>query len=197
MDGRRVRGDASRRLVLRAAMDRSSLSGLESISIAGVAVAAGLSKGGVAALFGTKERLQLATVEAATEVFVATVIRPALAADGLARLRRVTEGWIAYSRGRTFEGGCFFAMVGPEWSSRQGPVRDALAAANREWTRFLADAARQAVRDGDLPADLDADRLAFEITALLDGANTLSLLHDSDVPYAHARTAIDGLLARP
>ncbi len=119
-DGRRVRGDASRRLVLHAAMNQSSVSGLDSISIAGVAEAAGLSKGGVATLFGTRERLQLATIDAARAVFVAAVIEPALPEQGVRRLRRVVDAWIAYSRGRTFAGGCFFAAAGAEWAARSG-----------------------------------------------------------------------------
>ncbi len=193
-DGRRVRGDASRRLVLHAAMNQSSVSGLDSISIAGVAEAAGLSKGGVATLFGTRERLQLATVEAARVVFVEKVIEPARPVPGLRRLHRVVAGWIDYSRGRTFEGGCFFAAAGAEWAGRSGPVRDAIAAAHREWTGFLVRATQRAVRDGDLPAGFDAEQAAFEITSLLDGANVLSLLHGSDAPYDRAAAAVRRLL---
>jgi AcrR family transcriptional regulator len=193
-DGRRIRGDASRRLVLHAAMNQASVSGLDSISIGGVAEAAGLSKGGVATLFGSRERLQLATVEAAKAVFLATVIEPARPAQGIGRLRRVVDAWIAYSRDRTFEGGCFFASVGAEWAGRPGPVRDAIVTAGLEWTSFLVRAMERATQDGDLPAGFDAAQAAFEITALLDGANMMSLLHGSAAPYDRARTAIRRLL---
>ena len=52
-DGRRLRGDASRRAVLRIAVDQASLSGLDSLTIGALATDAGVSKSNVATLFGS------------------------------------------------------------------------------------------------------------------------------------------------
>jgi hypothetical protein len=77
-------------------------------------------------------------------------------------------------------------------------VRAAIAAAGLEWNRFLVGALERAVQDGDLPDGLDTGQVAFEVTALLDGANMMSVLHGSEVPYDRAWSAIDRLLtARP
>ena len=118
-DGRRLRGDASRRAVLRLAVDQASLSGLDSLTIGTLAADAGVSKSNVATLFGSKLDLQLATIEAAREIFIDAVIAPALAEPhGLARLVAIVELWLDYSESRVFAGGCFFRAVAADASAK-------------------------------------------------------------------------------
>lgn len=194
-DGRRARGEHSRRVVMERAVNLATVDGLDGLSIGGLATEASMSKGGIVALFGTKEQLQLATVETARQIFTDTVIAPALAAPrGLARVRALLENWLAYSEGRVFEGGCFFAAATAEVGSKPGPVRDAVAAAIIEWRAFLAEAVRRAVDAGDLPAGTDIEQLTFELTAMLDAANADSLLGTSAEPYARARRGVARLL---
>lgn len=196
-DGRRARGDVARQAVMAVAVDLASVSGLDGLSIGGLAAAVDRSKAGIAGLFGSKEELQLATVAAAAEIFQRTVIAPALTAPaGLARLRALVDAWLAYSEGRVFSGGCFFAAATAEYRSRPGTVRDAVAGNMQRWLEFIAEAIRRAITTGELRADCDPAQVAFEINALLDAANDSSLLFDSAAPYARARTAIDALLAR-
>lgn len=196
VDGRRVRGDSSRRAVMAVAVDLASVDGLDGLSIGALAASSGMSKGGVVALFGSKEQLQLATIDAAIEVFHEHVLAPALAEKGgLARLRVLTDAWLRYSQSRVFAGGCFFAAASSELGSRPGTVRDAIAHAMTDWQAFMRRTVLRALERGDLAADTDAAQLSFEITSLLDGANDLSILFGSDEPYARARTAIDRLLA--
>lgn len=196
IDGRRARGDVSRRAVMRVAVDIASVEGLEGLSIGGLAAEAAMSKGGVVALFGTKEQLQLATVAAASEIFVASVVAPALEVKGgRERLTVLLDAWLRYSQTRVFKGGCFFAAATAELGSRQGPVRDAVAEAMREWQRFVHRTIERAVARGELDEATDAAQLTFEITSLLDGANDMSLLFDSAEPYAKARVALGKLLA--
>jgi len=196
IDGRRARGATSRRAVMAVAVDLASVDGLEGLSIGTLAARSGMSKGGVVALFGSKEQLQLATIEAAIEVFREHVIEPALArSGGIARLRALTGSWLEYSRSRVFAGGCFFAAASAELGSRPGPARDAIATAMRDWQGFVRRTVDRALDRGELPVGTDPAQLAFEITSLLDGANDLSILLGSDEPYRRARTAIDRLLA--
>lgn len=195
IDGRRARGDISRRAVMRVAVDLGSVEGLERLSIGALAAEASLSKGGVVALFGTKEQLQLATVAAASEIFVAHVVTPALEVKGgLERLTVLLDAWLRYSETRVFAGGCFFAAASAELGSQKGPVRDAVAAAMREWQKFVQRTIERAVARGELDEATDAAQLTFEITALLDGANDMSLLFDSAEPYGRARAALARLL---
>lgn len=195
VDGRRARGDRSRSAIMRRAVDLASVDGLEGLTIGSLAMATGVSKSGVVALFGTKEQLQLATVAAAREVFVASVITPALAVPGrLDRLRTLIELWIGYSETRVFAGGCFFAAATAEFGARKGPVRDAIAESMNEWHSFVETAAAKAVQAGELAPEIDPAQIAFELTAILDGANRSSLLLDSSEPYARARVAAARIL---
>jgi AcrR family transcriptional regulator len=179
------------------AVDLASVSGLDGLSIGGLAAAVGRSKAGIAGLFGSKEDLQIATVAAAAEIFGAKVIGPALTAPaGLVRLRALVDAWLDYSESRVFPGGCFFAAAAAEYRARPGAVRDAVAAQLQRGRDFMAEAVTRAMATGELAPDTDTVQLAFEITALIDAANDSSLLFDSSAPYARARTAIDELLAR-
>jgi AcrR family transcriptional regulator len=189
-DGRRLRGDASRRLVLDRAVDLASVEGLDGLSIGRLADAAKVSKSGVATLFGTKERLQVAVIGAARLRFVASVIEPARDEPrGIRRIVALLDAWIAYSRDRVFTGGCFFVATAAEFDAKPGPVRDALAAALDDWNGYLAAAFRHAVAQGEVGADEDPEQFAFEATALLDAANTRSVMGDSNQPYVFARRA--------
>jgi AcrR family transcriptional regulator len=177
------------------AVDLASTDGLEGLTIGSLALKARMSKGGVVALFGSKEQLQLATVAAAKEIFVSNVVEPTLAEKGgIARLRTLADSWLRYSQNRVFAGGCFFAAAGSELGSRRGPVRDAVAEAMIEWQQFVRYTTQRAIDRGELDATTDPAQLAFEVTSLLDSANDLSLLLDSDEPYARARVALARLL---
>jgi AcrR family transcriptional regulator len=194
-DGRRARGAISRSTVMRLAVDIASVEGLEGLSIGTLASGANLSKSGVVALFGTKEQLQLAALEAAREIFISAVIAPALAIKGgRARLDTLLEGWIQYSENRVFAGGCFFAAAMAEVGSRPGVLRDAVAAHMEAWADTLHRVLTRAVEHGELEPVAEVDQLVFEIRTLLDGANTDSLLTGSSEPYARARTALKRLL---
>lgn len=194
-DGRRARGDESRRRVMERAVDLASLGGLEGLSIGALAADTDRSKGGVVALFGTKEQLQLATVEAAREIYIERVIAPALqVSGGRARLDALLDGWLDYSETRVFAGGCFFAAAAMELGPRPGPVRDAVALAMAEWHETVRRVIQRAIDAGELTVSTDAEQLAFEVTAILDGANSASRLTDSAAPYARARAALRRLL---
>jgi AcrR family transcriptional regulator len=195
IDGRLARGQASRSTVLRLAMDAASTEGLEAVTIGRLATAAHLSKSGVVALFGSKEQLQLAAIVAAREIFIARVIAPALTvAGGRDRIDALLENWITYSESRVFAGGCFFAAATAEFASRPGTVRDAVAEQLRQWNETLGRVLTRAIDAGELSPSADVDQLVFEIRALLDAANSDSLLFGSSAPYARARAGLRRLL---
>src|SRR2546421_12741556 len=85
---RRADGERSRAAILRQAARLATVEGLDGLSLARLADAVGMSKSGLFAHFGSKEELQLATVEAASTIFEEQVIAPARdAAAGVPRLR--------------------------------------------------------------------------------------------------------------
>lgn len=191
-DGRRVRGDESRRVVLAHAIDAASVDGLEGLTIGRLADASGHSKSGIATLFGSKEQLQLATIAAAREVFVDRVIAPARARSerGLDRLVALISAWLEYSDERVFRGGCFFAATSVEYDAKPGPVRDAVVAASTAWEDYLTISIEYAMAAGELPRLEEARQLTFEIVSFLEAANTRSLLHASTEPYDRAAVAL-------
>ena len=102
----------TRQEILRVATDIASAEGLEGLSIGQLATELRMSKTGIFAHFGSKERLQLATVDAAKQVFMDQVVQPALGhRRGVSRLGAMLESWIGYVERIVFRGGCFFAAA--------------------------------------------------------------------------------------
>ncbi|MET0735028.1 MAG: TetR/AcrR family transcriptional regulator [Microbacterium sp.] len=185
IDGRRARGDASRRLILGTATDLASVDGLDGLTIGRLAESSGVSKSSIATLFGSKEGLQLAAVEAAAAIFQASIVEPARELPrGVRRLATLLRRSLDYSRMRTFSGGCFFAASAADMDSKPGPVRDAVRAQLRQWYGYVEAQVRHAAAAGEIDAD-DATvrRLAFELIALSNEANARSLLTGEEFPY--------------
>lgn len=192
IDRRRARGDASRRVILESATDLASVEGLDGLTIGRLADASGMSKSSIATLFGGKEGLQLAAVEAAAEIFRGVVVDPARELPrGVARLATLLRNALDYSRDRVFTGGCFFAATAADMDSKPGPVRDAVRGWLRDWYGYLEAQVRFAAEAGEIRADAaTVRRLAFELIALDNEANARSLLTGEDAPYDIAAAAM-------
>ena len=150
-----------------------------------------MSKSGVATLFGTKERLQLATVEAAAERFREAVMFPArVEPRGIRRIALLLDLWIAYSRDRIFPGGCFFAATSVEFSHRPGPVRDRIEEMLRSWLSYLEHAVEQAQEAGELVDTLSAREITFELDSFGMAANWQYRVFGDAAVYDNARRAI-------
>lgn len=191
-DRRRARGDASRRIVLEHAADIASVDGLDGLTIGRLAEVSGLSKSSVAALFGGKEGLQIATVASAADVFTAGVIEPARSEPrGVRRVVALVRSVMAYSRDRVFTGGCFFLATAADVDSKPGPVRDAVQDYLGTWYGYLEAQLRHAVAAGQLDLDDEGvEQLAFEIISLNNEANARSLLMHSARPYELAARGV-------
>ncbi|MER7245128.1 TetR/AcrR family transcriptional regulator [Kribbella sp. NPDC000426] len=190
VDGRLVRGDQTRRAVLRRSVDIASVDGLEGLSIGRLATELGISKSGLFAHFGSKEELQLSTIRAARRIYADNVVLPAFEVEpGLGRVWALSTHWLDYSQSRVFPGGCFFQKVSHEYAARTGAVHDALLTVHWEWMGLLEEAVQAAVDNGELHAD--AKQLAFELNAYYEAANLASILHDDGgAAYDLARQAI-------
>lgn len=193
MTTRRTRsdGERSRDTILDAAAELATVEGLDGLSLGRLAEVTGMSKSGVFGLFGSKEELQLATIDKARHVFIAEVISPALdASPGRDQLIALCNGYLGHVERRVFPGGCFFASVASEVSSRPGPVRDRVAYEQKQWTSLLTENARQAVEAGELPADTNPEQLTLELSTMLTGADIAYLLHEDPTILEVIRTTI-------
>jgi AcrR family transcriptional regulator len=191
VDGRRERGDRTRRAVADQAAALASVDGLAGVTLARVADALGMSKSSIQAAYATKEDVQLAAIGAATRTFVGAVIEPAGARpEGVARLWALVDAWLDYVERRVFPGGCFMVANLADYDSRPGPVRDALARARSGWLAALEQQVAAAQAAGEIPADPPADLFAFEIDALLSAANVDRNFQDDTKRLADARRLI-------
>jgi len=183
------KGAATRAAILDRAVDIASAEGLEGLTIGRLASALGMSKSGLFAHFGSKQELQLATVEAAAGRFRRAVVDPAgHMPDGAPRLRAVIEAYLAHLDDGAYSGGCFWASTAAEYDDRPGPVRDVIAAALDAW---LGELERQA-RVAGLK---EPRRVAFELYAIVMGANSRYRLSGDRRVFDYARESVERVLA--
>jgi AcrR family transcriptional regulator len=183
-----TRGAATRAAILDRGVDLASAEGLEALSIGRLAGEMGMSKSGLFAHFGSKQDLQLAIVEAAARRFSEAVIEPAQdAPDGAERLRAMAAAYLAHLDADIYSGGCFWGATSAEYDDRPGPVRDAIAGAMDAWLGELERQAR-------IAGVTDPERLAFELYAMVMGANSRYRLSGDRRVFGYARDSVEALL---
>ncbi len=191
------KGEQTRTAIVGHALRLASAVGLEGLTIGGLADDLKLSKSGLFAHFGSKERLQIEVLEAAAQLFVDHVVRPAVRKPrGEPRIREMFERWLRWSSRSGLPGGCPFVAAAAELDDRPGPVRDALVTTQEQWIEALERAAKLAVAQGHFRHDLDASQFAFELYSLMLGAHYFARLLNT--PGAHKRTrgAFEALIER-
>jgi AcrR family transcriptional regulator len=188
---RQPKGQRTRATILAEAARLATVDGLDGLTIGGLATAIGMSKSGLYAHFGSKEDLQLATVASARETFVAEVFVPAMnAPQGIRRLHAACDAFLSHIERRVFPGGCFFAVAAADVGTRAGPVRDAVAAQQRDWIELLERLARKAIDVSELDPDVDPAQLAFELNAVLVSASSTFILQGDAAVFDRARAAV-------
>jgi len=187
--GTQAKGLETRAAILERAGDLASAEGLEGLTIGRLATDLEMSKSGLFAHFGSKQELQLATIEAAAERFRTAVIEPAATApDGAPRLRAMADSYLAHLDSDAYAGGCFWGATSAEYDDRPGPVRDAIVAALDSWLTELERQARAAGLQRP-------DRVAFELYAIVMGANSRFRLSGDRRVFGLARETVERLLA--
>ncbi len=185
-------GERSRTAILDEAARLATVEGISGLSLGRLADAVGMSKSGLFAHFGSKEELQLATVEKANAIFEQQVLDPASRSEGgLKRLRALLDAYLAYVASGTFPGGCFFASVMVEVSMQPGAVRDRLTDFMSDWIARLEAAIKDAQKEGTIAKSENAAQLAFELESFLLLANTQFAVSQDGAPIRRGRRAIE------
>jgi AcrR family transcriptional regulator len=186
----------TRREILQVAVDTASAEGLEGLSIGRLAAELRMSKTGLFAHFGSKEQLQLATVETAKQIFLERVVQPALQRPrGIFRLKAMLENWLGYVEKIVFRGGCFFAAASAEFDSRPGAVRDQIATLTKAWMVALQEEIAFAQSQNEIQTSVKPARLAFELHAYVQEANWAFKLFNDRSAFPLARRAIADRIA--
>ncbi len=188
---RRSKGERTREGILRAAVDLASLEGLEGLSIGRLAEELKMSKSGLFAHFGSKQELQIATVNMATQIFKEHVVLPALQQPpGMPRLWHLCERWLNHVEDKVFAGGCFFTAASFEFDSRPGPVRDVIVETMQQWLASLTRAVEEAKKAKHIKNDVNAAEFALEIYSMAVGSHWAQQLLGQRQALARARSMI-------
>ena len=185
----------TRAAVTQAAVERASVEGLEGLTIGGLAGETEMRKSSVFSLFGSKEELQRATLEAAIEQFREEVWSPVADEEpGLPRLLAICDSWLDYHRREVMPGGCFLTTATIEYDARPGPMRNSVADTMKRWLGVIEREAAVALEAGDLPAGTDPADVAFQLNALAAAASYgFQLWRDPEV-FARARRSMRAVL---
>ncbi len=186
-----LKGEKTRQEILKTSVDIASAEGLEGLTIGRLATDLGLSKSGLFAHFGSKEDLQIATVQTAAEIFVAEIVEPTEDDEnGLVKLYAMLEAWISYIERSVFRGGCFFFAVSAEMDDRPGKVRDFIAELTKSWVVKLESEAKLAIRLGELETDCDVELLIFQLHGFVQESNWFYRLHNDEKAFVRGRKSI-------
>ncbi len=149
-----------------------------------------MSKSGLFAHFGSKQKLQLATIERAKEIFDQAVLQPAGETTvGTERLWRLCDVWLWHLEDRVFPSGYFFTGAFLEYGPRQGPLASSLQQIAMIWMKSIERSVQQAQDKKELRSEPSAERMAFELNAMLVGAYWARLAGYGDA-YSTARVTI-------
>lgn len=193
------KGQLTRDAVLNQAVRTASEVGLQGVTIGSLAGLLNMSKSGLFAHFGSKESLQLATVQHARDQFVDVVIRPALATPrGEPRVRALFENWLKWDTS-ALPGGCLFVAAAAEFDDQPGAVRDELVRNQVDLAEAIARILRSGITEGHFRADADPEQFAFDLQGVLLSFHQHSRLLGDPLASQRARRALDALIdaARP
>ena len=189
------KGSRTRGAILAQAVDLASVAGLDGVTIGALATQTGLSKSGLFAHFGSKENLEVETLRAAADRFVALVVTPALKQPaGIPRVRALFDNWVKWSVTHCARGGCLFVAAAVELDDREGPARDYLVQKQRQWLDTIARATQRAVEVGDFRDDTDTEQFAYDLYSVFLGYHHARRLLRDPRAETRARNAFETLI---
>lgn len=154
--------------IVAASFDIARRQGLHSVSLTSVAKELKISKGGVALRVGSIEALKHIVLDEYESFFKRTVFDPALEVPaGLPRLEAMVHRWIADGAELHMLLGSLYAHCTFDVDPVHKAQRERLVSGFVRWQRALERTIGQAVEQGHLKADTDAEQLVFEIFGLM------------------------------
>ena len=176
--------------ILKTAMQIASQEGLDALTIGRLANMLDMSKSGLFGHFGSKENLQLETIEAARNIFIAQVVTPAIEeSSGIEMISKLCDLWFSYVERCVFSGGCFFLTATHEYKNKPGAIRDALSQNMQDWLDMIARMVLKGQREESLQSNVDPEQIAFELNAIAMASNWQHQLFDRPEAFEQGRAA--------
>ena len=190
------KGQQTKMAIVDAALGLATHVGLEGLSIGALAEATNMSKSGVFAHFGSREELQISVIHQYFTLFERDVFYFAMQQPrGLPRVKALFANWMRLVA-EEIQAGCIFISGAVEFDDRPGPVRDALATSVQTWLDAMDRAIVMARDCGHLRADVDEQRMAFEIHGLILALHYEARFLKKPASIARANKGFENILVR-
>jgi AcrR family transcriptional regulator len=195
LTGKVTKGEETRAVILKAALRHASVAGYDALTIGVLAEQTGMSKSGLFAHFGSKEELQIATLDEAVRRFNEAAFMPALSAPrGLKRLMALFDNWLAWTA-RADLAACPMMVASTEFDDQEGAMRDAVVEHMQRLHQAMVKSVEMAVETGEFASDTDAEQFAFELFGIISTCyQSRSLFRDKDA-NTRAKRAFDRLVS--
>ncbi|MEC9284234.1 MAG: TetR/AcrR family transcriptional regulator [Bdellovibrionota bacterium] len=194
-----TKGERTKQLIIREALNLASIVGLESLSIGEISKKVKMSRSGLFAHFNSKEQLQLDLLKTAEKHFIEIVLKPAESFDSpLEKLSSIQKHWPSWFDKAPFEmkGGCIFILAMIEFDDQPGLVRDFLYDQQNRLVKYIRKLARDAIRAGELKEQLDPELFAYEVYSLYLGQSIYRKFHGDSGAKAKFNQSVNDLIER-
>ncbi len=189
-----TKGEGTRAAILKAALSHASVAGYSGLTIGVLAEQTGMSKSGLFAHFGSKEELQLATLDEAVRRFNEAAFLPALSAPrGVKRLNAMFDNWLAWTS-RTELVACPIMVAATEFDDQEGLMREAVVEHMQRLNQSLIKSIEMTIQVGEFAADTDAEQLAFEVFGIISTCYRSRNLFRDPQANLRAKRAFDRLV---
>ena len=183
------KGEETRAVILEAAVQHAGVHGFDALTIGILAEQTGLSKSGLFAHFGSKEELQIATLDEAVRRYNEVAFIPALKAPrGLRRLSVVFDNWLQWIE-RSGLKACPMIAANTEFDDRPGPMRDAVVEHMQRMHDQIMRSVQMAIDTGEFAADTDPEQFAFELFGIISSCYRSRNLFEDAKANERARKA--------
>src|SRR5229473_2146435 len=137
--GAPVKGRKTREAIVQHALQLAASAGLGAISIGRLAEDLHMSKSGLFIHFGSKEKLQVAVIERAGDIFSGHVLEPTEheVEAGIERVWTLCDYWLEFVEHRVLPGGYFFTGALVVYAEQHGLIAQRIRDVVNEWIKVL------------------------------------------------------------
>jgi AcrR family transcriptional regulator len=189
-----TKGEATRASILDAAVRLAALEGFGALTIGTLAEKAGMSKSGLFAHFGSKDELQVATLDEAVRRYNDIAFLPALKVPrGLRRLRALANNWLSWVEASALHS-CPMMSAMNEFDGRPGVMQEAITEHMQRLNNEIMRGVQMTIASGEFKADTDCEQFAFEMFGIVATSYRSRNLFQDKRALLLANKALDRLI---